>query len=498
MNLNEWTTKMRYQPYQMWDKEYLTSLESMVQQSSWKLDYHIQPTSGLLNDPNGFAYFNGQWHLFYQCYPYGPVHGLKSWYHLTSDNLVDWKNEGVKLEPSNAYDSHGVYSGTALPMGDQLFLAYTGNVRDENWNRFAFQMGAMMNQDKQVTKIETPLLPNHPTGYTDHFRDPQVIPYGDGYLMVIGAQTEKEEGKVLIYQGRTLFDWQLLGELDYLAASAGFMVECPNLVFIDERPVLIFCPQGIAKETLDYQNIFPNAFVIGDRFNLDTLTIENPQPIQNLDAGFDLYASQVMQAPDGRVLSVGWAGLPELTYPTDAENWAHCLSLVKELTIKDNQLYQTPVAELTSLRQEQTTLAGTLTAIKPLVPTNTINRYELQLHLDENCQGQLHLFADAQNQQGFTLHFDGINGKMSIDRSRVSHRLNEDFGTTRSLSLEPKQAIDLQIFVDQSICEIFVNGGQHVLTSRVFPSEGETQLLIEGHSGTYRGSHWQLRSSFTQ
>lgn len=498
MNFTEWTTERRYQPYQMWDKEYLTTLKKMAHESLWRMDYHIQPTSGLLNDPNGFTYFNGEWHLFYQFYPYGPVHGLKSWYHLTSANLIDWKREGIKLEPSNPYDSHGIYSGTAMPIGDELLLAYTGNVRDENWQRFAFQMGAMMDKKKQVTKIDAPLIPNHPTGYTDHFRDPQVIPYGEGYLMIIGAQDENEEGKVLVYQGKTITDWRLLGELDYLSTSAGFMVECPNLVFFDEQPVLIFCPQGIDQENLNYQNIYPNAFVVGEHFNLETLSIEKTQPIQNLDEGFDLYASQVINTPDGRVLSVGWAGLPEMRYPTDAENWAHCLSLVKELTLKDNQLYQNPVNEMKALRQTETKLKGALATSYELIKDNPINRYELQLHLDAASQGSLHLFTDTQNQHPFSLHFDGINGKISIDRSRVSHPLNENFGTSREVRLEPNQGIDLQIFVDQSICEIFVNGGQYVFTSRIFPKKGETNLFIEGKSGTYDGSHWQLRSSFTQ
>ena len=68
MNITEWTTALRYRPYHLWDKEYTKTLEEQVQQSTWRLDFHIQPKSGLLNDPNGFSYFNGQWHLFYQAF----------------------------------------------------------------------------------------------------------------------------------------------------------------------------------------------------------------------------------------------------------------------------------------------------------------------------------------------------------------------------------------------------------------------------------------------
>ena len=55
MNITEWTTALRYRPYHLWDKEYTKTLEEQVQQSTWRLDFHIQPKSGLLNDPNGFS-----------------------------------------------------------------------------------------------------------------------------------------------------------------------------------------------------------------------------------------------------------------------------------------------------------------------------------------------------------------------------------------------------------------------------------------------------------
>lgn len=492
--MNEWTTEMRYRPYEKWNQTYEQQLIDAKKNSPWHMNYHIQPNSGLLNDPNGFSYFNGRWHLFYQLYPYGPVHGLKSWYHLSSTNLVDWQDEGYGLLPNNSYDSHGVYSGTALPVGDQLLLAYTGNVRGENWSRASYQLGAWMDQNNHVTKIEKPLIPTPPKGYTMHFRDPQVIPYGEGYLLVIGAQNDQEEGKVLVYQSANVTDWTLLGELDFTNDSMGFMVECPNLLFIDERPVLIFCPQGMKKTVAPYENIYPNMVIIGDSFDVENVKIVNPQPLQNLDDGFDVYATQAFNAPDGRVLSVGWAGLPELAYPTDTEGWAHCLTLVRELRIQDNRLYQQPVAEHQALRQTQTSVQGTLAARQAVV-TNTTNCYELEVNLPADSQGTLSFFADEQNNHKLALHFDTKNGKIILDRSQVSLPLNEVFGNTRTITLTQNQAVKLQVFADKSICEIFVNDGEYALTSRVFPQAGETHLFIEGNQGEYTGNYWELRSS---
>ena len=491
----KWTTEMRYRPYEKWDSAYLQKLMTTKKNSIWHMNYHIQPTSGLLNDPNGFSYFNGRWHLFYQFYPFGPVHGLKSWYHLSSTNLLDWEEHGYGLLPDTPFDSHGVYSGTALPIDDKLLLAYTGNVRDKNGERASYQMGAWMDTDQQIEKIDTPLIPTPPKGYTHHFRDPQVIPYDNGYLLFIGAQTEQETGEVLVYQSENLTDWSLLGPLDFTKDAMGYMIECPNMLFIDEQPVLIFCPQGMEKSVTPYDNIYPNMVVVGEAFDSETQTIVQPKALQNLDHGFDLYATQAFQAPDGRVLSIGWAGLPEIAYPTDAEDWAHCLTLVRELSLKEGHLYQKPTGEHIDLRQKEQQLKGNLQKLHTLVDNPQQNSYELELTITKNSQGSLHLFADAENKHSLALHFDSKHGKITLDRSQVSLPFAEEFGSTRSISLEKETTLKLQIFVDQSICEIFVNDGHSVFTSRVFPKIEETQLFIEGNQGSYEGHYWELRST---
>lgn len=491
--IKKWTDDLRYLPYNQWDENYQNFLLETVQQSPWRLNYHIQPESGLLNDPNGFSYFDGQWQLFYQVYPMGPVHGVKSWAHVSSKNLVDWKTEGLALLPDSDYDQHGVYSGSGIVIDEELVLAYTGNVRNSNWQRASYQMLAHMNKDGEITKKKEPIIPNPPKGYTHEFRDPQVFQYQDKYWLLIGAQTEKLEGKVLVYSGKSLETLEFQGPLDFSDQSMGFMVECPNLVFIDEKPVFLFCPQGLDKTVMDYQNIYPNTYIVANTFNTDSLSLTNPSSLINLDEGFDVYATQAFNAPDGRALAVSWIGLPEVEYPSNSEGWAHCLSIIKELQLQDGQLLQKPVRELVELRQDQTSVNGSLSQIPRTIAEKTENCYELKLDFSADSQGKLHLYSDTRGEHLLMIDFDTKNGMITLDRSHVSNVFAEEYGTTRKLSIEKNQPLSLQIFVDHSVCEIFVNEGQAVLTARVFPNEDENGISLEGMSGHYSGNIWCLR-----
>ena len=78
------------------------------------------------------------------------------------------------------------------------------------------------------------------------------------------------------------------------------MMECPNLVFIGEQPVLLYCPQGLDKKVLDYDNIYPNMYKIGASFDPENARMVDVSELHNLDYGFEAYATQAFNTPDGR------------------------------------------------------------------------------------------------------------------------------------------------------------------------------------------------------
>jgi len=444
-----WNRQMRYTPYNEWPTTMLPTLKSEVKTSKWRMQHHIQPASGLLNDPNGFSYFNGQWHLFYQIFPYGPVHGLKSWQHLTSKNLIDWHDEGLAIEPDTQFDSHGAYTGTAIPVGDKLFIMYTGNVRDKEWNRISYQMGAWMDADNKITKVDHPLLTNAPKGYTTSIRDPYLIKQNGVYYAIIGAQTDAEKGAALVYASKNLEDWTFKGPLNIPEIDSGYMIECPNLVLIDGQPVMIFCPQGLSHDRMQYQNIYPNVYTVGQGLNLEQGKVTANSAPQQLDHGFDVYATEAFNAPDGRALAVSWIGLPEIDYPTDSENWAHCLSLIKELTLKDNHLYQNPVAETKQLR----TISHDITMKDNSYQLDSLNgSFETELTLPADSKLELNI-SDSQNNGQLKINLDSTLGQVTVDRSETGNSFGQKYGQTRLAQVAPHQELKIRLIIDVSVFE---------------------------------------------
>ncbi|MPM17457.1 Sucrose-6-phosphate hydrolase [bioreactor metagenome] len=300
-----------------------------------------------------------------------------------------------------------------------------------------------------------------------------------------------------MYRSADAVEWELLGEVDAGLPDFGFMWECPDLFEIDGKTVLLFSPQGLEPEGDRYHNIYQTGYVIADDFRMDELKLAH-DGFQELDAGFDFYATQTAESPDGRRILTAWMGLPEIEYPTDSEDWAHCLTLPRELSLKDGKLMQQPVRELVALRKTKTVSDAGLLSETKRFGRDGANCYELQLELTfpasaDQAPVTLDLCEDAANDKRFRITLDPSAKKITIDRSRCGIPFAEDFGTTRSLAVEQMEKVKLQIFVDISSIEIFVNDGEATFTSRVFPEAGETGLsLAAGSTIDYSLDLWEL------
>ena len=87
--------------------------------------FHLTPELGWMTDPNGFSWYQGKYHLFYQCYPPATNWGPTRWGHAVSDDLIRWERLPIALTPDEEYETFGCFSGTAVDAGRHMIM-YTG------------------------------------------------------------------------------------------------------------------------------------------------------------------------------------------------------------------------------------------------------------------------------------------------------------------------------------------------------------------------------------
>jgi beta-fructofuranosidase len=83
--------------------------------------YHFVSPESTLNDPNGLAYWQGNWHLFYQGYP--PEDRRQHWGHAISKDLIHWRDLPYAIYPS---PERAVFSGGALVEDNRVIAIYQG------------------------------------------------------------------------------------------------------------------------------------------------------------------------------------------------------------------------------------------------------------------------------------------------------------------------------------------------------------------------------------
>lgn len=89
--------------------------------------FHLTPCVGWMNDPNGFCYYGGMYHLFYQYYPYSTHWNSMHWGHAVSRDLLHWSYLPAALAPDADWDREGCFSGCAVTLPDgRQELIYTG------------------------------------------------------------------------------------------------------------------------------------------------------------------------------------------------------------------------------------------------------------------------------------------------------------------------------------------------------------------------------------
>ncbi len=448
---------------------------------NWRLHYHVMPETGWMNDPNGAIQFNGLYHLYYQYEPNDPSGGATHWGHMTSKDMVHFKQEPIFMSPDQPFDIDGVYSGGAIEKDGKLHFFYTGNVKkpgdyDYIYNGRQQNIVHVISEDGFAIEKREVIIHHDefPEGFSDHIRDPKIFEYKNEYFMVLGARTFDNKGSVMVYHSKDLVDWSYHGTLLDGTEEQGYMWECPDIFELGNETVLILSPQGIMEETYRYNNPHVAGYLLGSA-NWEDVSFQPEGGFQEFDRGFDFYAPHTFVDENGRRIMWSWMGIgdimPEYTNPTIARGWQHAMALPRELIIENGQLYQRPLEEYQAIRQNETVrsigeaddLAGEV--------------YELDIAFNTSAPFHLELRQDTE------LIYDG---KVLTLQHGIS-----GYGRRKRMT-EVSALTKLQIFVDTSSIEIFVNNGEYVLTTRVYPEPGQDKIALQAEA-TGQITYWDLQ-----
>ena len=493
----------------------------------YRPSYHFTPLYGWMNDPNGMVYKDGEYHLYFQYNPYGSKWGNMHWGHAVSKDLVHWEH----LDPAIARDPVGhIFSGSSVVdkkntagFGkDAIIAIYTNH----SVNHGEVQCIAYSNDNgRTFTKYEgNPVLT--PFDGLKDFRDPKVFWYEKGkcWYMIVSADKETR-----FYKSKNLKKWTYVSAFGKGLGQQPCQYECPDFFQL---------PVNGDKKKMKWvmtMNINPGCwfggsateYFVGD-FDGKNFTCPDAHDVKWLDWGKDHYATVTFSNTGDRVLGITWMSNWQYANLTPFKQNRGANGLPRELKLyeKNGKYYisEDVAPEVYALRKDTKNLADASVAdAKDLkgVAANMEGAFEIEADVTPDANGIAGIEISNNKRERTMIYFDMKQGKVVMDRTesglsdfgkqsvphdielawdkqlaaegkepaRITNSINykNDFAlaTWAPLSLceDGKKTYHVDIFVDKSSVELFVDGGRIAMTNLVFPVAPYENLKLYTQGG---------------
>ena len=435
-------------------------------------EFHVAPQVGWINDPNGFSYYEGMVHLFYQFHPYSKEWGPMHWGHCVSSDLIKWEYYPVALAPDMKYDMDGCFSGSAIETDEGHMLVYTGVTHEENdgkKNEYQNQCVAL-GDGKSYKKIENnPVINGEimPQNFSrEHFRDPKVWKEDDGYYLVAGNKTNDGKPQVVLFHSKDMYDWRYVSVLaEDVTGKYGTMWECPDFFEINGQYILIASPQDMCADD-EFHNGNNSVYFIGN-YDRDMHKFDYNK-VYALDDGIDFYAPQTMLAPDGRRILIGWMqNLASVNQHSEKEPWFGQMTIPRELAIKKGRLIQRPVRELNACRHNMVSYTNAIISGEKTLKGVCGRIADIELSIaPQSEENRYYMFEMrfAQDDKHYTsLRYHPHESELELDRSYSDSRI----AMIHKRSCKVKNnggKLKLRVVIDRFSAEVFANDGEQVMS----------------------------------
>ena len=479
----------------------------------YRPSYHFTPAYGWMNDPNGMVYKDGEYHLYYQYNPYGSKWGNMHWGHAVSRDLIHWQH----LDPAIARDTLGhIFSGSSVVdihntagYGKNAIIALYTSASDKNGQIQC--MAYSTDNGRTFTKYESNPVLTPFDGLRD-FRDPKVFWYEKGkcWYMIVSADKETR-----FYKSKNLKKWEYVSAFGNGMGQQPCQYECPDffqlpvngdpnnmkwVMIMNINPGCLF--GGSATE-----------YFVGD-FDGKNFTCADAHEAKWMDYGKDHYATVTFSNTGNRVLAMTWMSnwqYADLT-PFKQNRGANGLPRELKLFELDNKYYiQEGVApEVMALRKETKEL-GNLTIEKEKdlagIASGMNGAFEIEADVTADANGIAGVEIYNNKQERTLVYIDMKNRRIVTDRTESgltdfgkysephhiekkwdkqrkeqsllparmvnasNYKNNFALATWAPLNLcgKDKKTFHVDIFVDKSSIELFVDGGRIAMTNLVFP-----------------------------
>lgn len=434
--------------------------------------FHLASRVGWMNDPNGFSYYGGKYHLFYQYYPYDTQWGPMHWGHAVSGDLIKWTYLPAALAPDMEYDRAGCFSGSAieLPTGEQL-LMYTGVEKEELQNgeskEFQRQCVAIGDGTNYRKYDWNPVLtekdlPADSSPYD--FRDPKIWYDAGVFYCVAGNCTRERDGRILLFRSGDGVKWQFEKVLIQNNGRFGKMWECPDFFALDGKQVLITSPQEMLPAGLEFHNGNGTLYITGSYDGEHNFREETYGAI---DHGIDFYAPQTAIAPDGRRIMAGWMQNWDTQALKPDFKWFGQMSVPRELRIENGKLIQNPVREIEKYYGQRIAHRGILFSEELTLSGVEGRCIDMTVEICPEDNGEMYKkweirFADNGTNYSSVI-YDPYESIIKLDRKHSGTR-RATIHQRRAYVRNRKGRIKLRFILDRFSMEVFVNDGEQALT----------------------------------
>ena len=402
--------------------------------------------------------------------------------------MLTWNLEPVALAPDSNADLNGCFSGTAISTEDgKQILAYTGVSKDgdvEIQNQcIAFGEGKIY---KKYSKNPVITAKNIPFAYNkEHFRDPKIWKKDGKFYMVCVIKQLDNCGAMVIFESKNAKKWTFKGILNSSRNDFSGMWECPDILNLDGRDFLIFSPQEMKA---DYNagfhegnnSVYATGILDYKKFKFfPDIRAENRCFAAQIDYGIDFYAPQTTKLSDGRTILIAWMQSWESYITPENYLWSGMMTIPRELSFKNNRLYQNPIRELETLKTDEQN-----SEIQPEKKEKILNQqerlFELEFSVSQQTSGTIKIILGNTEDEYVLVKIDLFEQSIYFDRSK-SQTPGKIFA--RKAKLPPKEEnTKFRIIGDTCSLEIFIDDGKMVFTNAFFLSQIKTDLLIRNET----------------